>query len=216
MHAKLKWKVDIICIPSGFRSDLSNTPFRDQLYKAVTFTPEDPKTLIFAAASNRGFSSEITYPGCLSKYSKLICLFAAAGDGDPQTLRLNPAAVPKTYNFSLLGEGIKISPKDRPCRGTSYSTAIAAAIAASIMDFANHSDTRGKIRDVRYLREVEGMTSVFASMTAVLKDGYHILEPWKLMKHYENKSLTILELRQEICRNISRALCERNSRSYLF
>ncbi|KAK6449439.1 hypothetical protein FP744_10005689 [Trichoderma asperellum] len=160
IHAKMKWKVDIKCIPSGFDLDLSHPPFRDQLYDAVTATPElksDPKTLIFAAASNDGFGSEITYPGCLSQSSKLICLFSTAADGDPERPGFNPAAVPNTYNFALLGEGIRIDEYDKESvRGTSYSTIIAAATAAYIMDFANHSDVKDKIPEVRYLREVDG------------------------------------------------------------
>jgi hypothetical protein len=218
MHAKMEWKVDIICIPSGFNPDLPNPPYRTQLYTAVTANPRhesDPRTLIFAAASNLGLTSEITYPGCLSKSSKVLCLFSTAGDGDPDRPGFNPAAVPNTYNLALLGEGIRIDPKDQPIRGTSYSTIIAGAIAAYIMDFANHPDTEGKIRDVWYLREVEGMTSVFASMSATKKNGYDILEPWKLIKHYQNRALSKTELRQEICRNISRALGDRNSRRYL-
>lgn len=214
----MKWKVDIICIPSGFDLDLSHPPFRDQLYDAVTATPElksDPKTLIFAAASNDGFGSEITYPGCLSQSSKLICLFSTAADGDPERPGFNPAAVPNTYNFALLGEGIRIDEYDKESvRGTSYSTIIAAATAAYIMDFANHSDVKGKIPEVRYLREVDGMTSVFASMTAIVKNGYHVLKPWRLMGYTQGTSLSREEHRQEIRRSISKALSERYYRRY--
>lgn len=172
------------------------------------------KTLIFAAASNLGLSSEVTFPGCLSQHSRLICLFATAGDGDPNSPRFNPAAVPQTFNFALLGEGIKIEPDDKPVSGTSYSTMIAAAVAAYIMDFANHSDILGKIHDVRYLREVEGMTSVFASMAAVRTNGYHIVEPWKLMDYDRYISIDRASQRQEICRRISEALRKRNKRQY--
>ncbi|KAL7924540.1 hypothetical protein ACQKWADRAFT_311310 [Trichoderma austrokoningii] len=148
LHAKREWKVDIICLPSGFNLHAPNPSIRDGLYDALTST-EGVKTLIFAAASNLGLGSQVTFPGCLSQHSKLICLFATAGDGDPDSPRFNPAAVPNTCNFALLGEGIKIDPDDQPIGGTSYSTVIAAAIAAYIMDFANHSDTIGKIEHER-------------------------------------------------------------------
>ncbi|KAL6904002.1 peptidase S8/S53 domain-containing protein [Trichoderma evansii] len=217
MHAKVKWKVDIICIPSGFNPYPPNQRIRDELYDAVTATPVDSKTLIFAAASNLGLSSEITYPGCISQSSKLICLFSTTGDGDPESPGFNPAAVPNTYNFALLGEGIKIDEgNEKLVRGTSYSTAIAAAIAAYVMGFAGHSGTKDKIRDVRYPREVEGMTSVFASMTAVIKNRYHILKPWKLMDDYQDTSLSKKERRQEICKNLSKALRKRDSRRYSY
>lgn len=214
MHAKTEWKVDIICIPSGFSQYPRNPSFRNELYDALSATSEGVKTLIFAAASNLGLTSEITFPGCLSKHSKLICLFATAGDGDPESPRFNPAAVPHTYNFALLGEGIRINPKDPPIGGTSYSTVIAAAIAAYILDFANHSDMKGKIDDVRYIREEEGMTSVFASMTAVNKNGYDILEPWKLMNYYQGGKSDRTERREEIRGNISDALRKRDRLRY--
>ncbi|KAL7969998.1 hypothetical protein HDV63DRAFT_404576 [Trichoderma sp. SZMC 28014] len=210
LHAKRQWKVDIICIPSGFSHRPSNISFRDELYDAVSATAEDVKTLIFAAASNLGLTSEVTFPGCLSQSSKLLCLFATAGDGEPS--RFNPAAVPGAYNLALLGEGIKINPEDQPIGGTSFSAVVAAAIAAYIMDFANHPDVKGKIDGVRYLREVEGMTSVFASMTAVQKNGYHILEPWRLMNYDRYKSMEITDQRKEIRRNISEALGRRDKR----
>ncbi|KAH8598650.1 hypothetical protein B0O99DRAFT_684037 [Bisporella sp. PMI_857] len=215
-HAKKHWKVDIICLPSGFNPDLRNPPYRDQLYNAVIATPvdkSDPRTLICAAASNLGFASKVTYPGCLSRSSKVLCLFSTA-DGDPDRPGFNPTAVPNTYNFALLGDDIQIHPQDQPTRGTSFSTIIAGAIAAHIIDFSNRSDTKDNILDVWYLREVEGMTSIFASMKTVKKNGYHILEPWKLKEHYQSKALDRKELRQEICRNISKALRTRNDRDY--
>lgn len=214
MHAKMEWKVDIICIPSGFSPHPSNQCFRDELYDAVSATSEGVKTLIFAAASNLGFASEVTFPGSLSKHSKLICVFATAGDGDPESPRFNPAAVPNAYNFALLGEGIRINPGDPPIGGTSYSTIIAGAIAAHILDFVNHSDVKNKIRDVRYLREVEGMASVFASMTAVKKNGYDIIQPWKLMEHDQGIKSIREEQREDIRRSISEALWKRDRRRY--
>jgi hypothetical protein len=207
----MEWKVDIICIPSGFNADLRSPPYRQQLYTAVT---SDTRTLIFAAASNLGFASEITFPGCLSKSSKVLCCFSTAGDGDPDRPGFNPAAVPNTYNFALLGEGIQIDATDQPIRGTSYSTIIAGVIAAYILDFANHPDTKDKIKDAWYLREVEGMTAIFASMSNVKKNGYDIIEPWRLGRHHRPEGLSKKELRQEICRNISKALGGRNSRGY--
>ncbi|UKZ57518.1 hypothetical protein TrVGV298_011376 [Trichoderma virens] len=210
-YAKMEWKVDIICIPSGFNADLRSPPYRQQLYTAMT---SDTRTLIFAAASNLGFASEITFPGCLSKSSKVLCCFSTAGDGDPDRPGFNPAAVPNTYNFALLGEGIQIDATDQPIRGTSYSTIIAGVIAAYILDFANHPDTKDKIKDAWYLREVEGMTAIFASMSNVKKNGYDIIEPWRLGRHHRPEGLSKKELRQEICRNISTALGGRNSRGY--
>lgn len=214
MHAKIEWKVDIICIPSGFSHYPSNLSFRDELYDAVSATPDGVKTLIFAAASNLGFASEVTFPGSLSKHSKLICLFATTGDGDPESPRFNPAAVPHTYNFALLGEGIRISPKDPPIGGTSFSTIIAGAIAAHILDFTNHSDMKNKIQYIRYIREVEGMTSVFASMTAVRKNGYHVIQPWKLMENAQGIKSDKEDRREDIRRKISEALSKRDRRRY--
>jgi len=210
----MQWKVDIICLPSGFNPDPS--PHRIALYNAIVATTGDKpdhRTIIFAAASNLGLTSSVTYPGCLSQSSKVLCLFSTA-EGDPDRTGFNPAAVPNTYNFALLGEGIVLGPGEQPIRGTSFSTIIAGAIAAHIIDFSNHSDTKDHIRDVWYLREVAGMTSVFASMKVVKKSGYHVLDPWILMRHYGPKTLSKWELRRKICENISEALGNMYSRRY--
>ncbi|KAL7936517.1 peptidase S8/S53 domain-containing protein [Trichoderma chlorosporum] len=212
IYAKREWKVDIICIPSGFDPNAQEQPYRHQLYRAVTAAPEhesDPTSLIFTAASNLGFNNQVTFPACLSTSSKVLCFFATNGRGEPA--RFNPRAIPRTYNFALLGEGIQIDPMDPPIGGTSFSTMIAAAIAAYIMDFANHPETMGKIKDVQYLREVEGMASVFASMCWGERENYHVLSPWLLGIHSETVELSREENREAICRNISRALQDRDS-----
>ncbi|CAN9361975.1 unnamed protein product [Alternaria alternata] len=219
-HAKSVWKVDVICIPSGFNQADRFRPYRDSMYEAVVARPsqEDglsrPGSLIFAAASNLGLASSVTYPGCLSKSSKVLCFFSTSADGNPNTPGFNPAAVPSTYNLALLGEDIRIDPNDKPVRGSSFSTIIAGAIAAHILDFSNHEDVRDQITDVRYLREVEGMTSVFASMRSVKSNGYLVLEPWNLQAHNRREELDVSELRQEICRKLSDALASRDSRKY--
>jgi hypothetical protein len=143
-------------------------------------------------------------------------LFSTSADGSPIAPGFNPAAVPSAYNLALLGDGIPIGPNDEAVRGTSFSTAIAAAIAAHILDFSNHKDVRHQITDRRYLREVEGMTSVFASMRSVKQNGYLVLKPWKLLAHARPKELDRRELRQEICRKLSDALTSRDSRKYDF
>lgn len=212
------WNVDVICIPSGFDPDRS--VHRDSLYQAIVARPSDqngqPRSsaLIFAAASNLGFTSEITYPGCLAKVSKVLCFFSTSADGNPKRVHFNPAADPGSYNFALLGEDIQISPNEKPVRGTSFSTIIAGAIAAQILDFSNHDDVRDQITDIRYLREVEGMTSVFASMLSVKTDGYFVLEPWKLQGHSRRENLGKMETRKKICGKLSDALASRFSRNY--
>ncbi|KAH8721548.1 hypothetical protein GQ44DRAFT_687256 [Phaeosphaeriaceae sp. PMI808] len=215
-----RWNVDVICIPSGFNQDDRSPPYRDDLYEAIIAKPSNkngqlcPRSLIFAAASNLGFTSNITYPGCLSKSSKVLCFFSTSADGNPNKPGFNPAAVPLTYNLALLGEGIEIDPNSDPVRGTSFSTIIAGAIAAHILDFSNHEDVRGQITHVKYLREVEGMTSVFASMGSAEVNGYQVLEPWTLKAHNRPEELDRKELRQEICRKLSDALASRDSRKY--
>jgi hypothetical protein len=209
MHAKTEWKVDIICILSGFNLYPSNPSYRDELYDAVSAASEGAKTLIFAAASNLGLRSEVTFPGCLSIHSKLICLSATAGNGDPESPRLNPAAIPNTYDFAFMGERIQIYPEEELIGDTFYSAIIPAAIAAYLMDFANHPDVKGKIEYAKCLREVKGMASILASMTAHRKNGCRILNPWKLMGDDQYVSSERTEKRQEIRRNISDALRER-------
>lgn len=171
-------------------------------------------SLIFAAASNLGLASSVTFPGCLSMSSKVLCFFSTSPDGNPNTPGFNPAAVPSTCNLALLGEDIEISPNEKTVRGSSFSTIIAGAIAAHILDFSNHDDVRDQIKDAKSLREVDGMTSVFVSMQSAKSNGYLVLEPWNLQAHNRPAELDVRELRQEICRKLSDALAIRTSRKY--
>jgi hypothetical protein len=194
-------------MPSGFKtpSTAVNEAISDALHA---------KTLIFAAASNLSNFTSITFPGLLFQTFRLLCMFSTTAGAKP-TCHFNPAALKKArFNFAILGEGINVPPVQcgaiqKPLYGTSFSTIIAAGVAAQIADFSSHPDVRGKIDDVGSLYQVEGMSAVFAQMVSAVDNGYHCLTPWKLLGGLSIESTSEEDIRADICKKISSALTTR-------
>jgi hypothetical protein len=93
-----------------------------------------------------------------------------------------------------------------PHRGTSFSTIIAAGVAAQILDFSRRQDVRGKLQDRRGLQQVDGMSAVFAQMVFAKENNYHCIAPWKLLGGMGLGAHLEEEIRDEICSTISTAL----------
>lgn len=160
--------------------------------------------LIFSAASNYGNFTPITFPGRLYRFGTLFCMFSTNAAARCLT-DFNPTPEPNvnTASFAILGEDITISGKT--VSGTSYSTAIGAALAGHILDFARHQDCRTRIRHRHYLTKVEGMAAVFSKMSERRQDnGYTFIVPWKLLPRHKNIERGVQ--REHICETISRAL----------
>ena len=166
------------------------------------------RILVFTSPSNYGNFSSATFPGILYTVNKVFCMFATTAEVKPSPL-YNPAVVRKaTYNFAILGDNVMIPPLKEPLDGTSVSTVIGAALAARILDFSRHPDTRIYIKDAKYLRGVEGMSEVFAEMVDDPDNGYHCMSPWKLLPN-DHEEQPMEELRIEVSRRISNALKKR-------
>ncbi|KAF2120733.1 peptidase S8/S53 domain-containing protein [Lophiotrema nucula] len=194
------WGIDVICLPSGFESE----------YQPITNAISDAKhakILIFAAASNYGNTAGIFFPAWRFRYFDLFCLFSTTAGAKPASL-FNPAPVDDAFNFAILGEDIQL-PDTAPLNGTSFSTIIAAGVAAHILDFSMHPDTRSKIPSNETLRQVDGMSAVFATMS-VRENKYHCLTPWTLLGGMTPQEYDEEEIRTAICQTISEALKNRN------
>lgn len=102
-------------------------------------------------------------------------------DGDYQALRAYPEPSHRGNNFAVLGKDVEVIPgSGSRVSGTSVATALAAGLAAGILDFARHTDSRKAGCDPRKLRTKAGMTAVFR-MISRLDEQYQCIVPsWLL------------------------------------
>lgn len=118
---------------------------------------------------------------------------------------MNPQPDPESRNFAVLGEDITIHHFREPVSGTSYSTAIAAAIAGQLLDFSRQPDVRQRMVKAAELRCLEGMTAALSLMTLGKgPHGYSCLRPYRLIENYSGMARA--EKRNRICDKISEAL----------
>jgi hypothetical protein len=202
-HAKDTWKVDIIVIASGFKSE-------DRDMEIAIDDVRNAHILVFAASSNYGNVVDIAFPGRLYRDLKLMCIFST----DPNARALpnfNPSVLPDArYSFAILGENIVLPYAEKPLSGTSFATVIGAAVAGRILDFSRHKENHESIRSVEKLNTVEGMSAVFARMVkGAVDNGYHCMAPWKILPPGipgEGEMKKRLRERADVCETISRAL----------
>lgn len=193
--------MEIIVIPSGFQAE----------YEAVMRAIEAAKharILIFAAASNYGNMTRIAFPGRLYRFGTLFCMFSTNAEARCFP-HFNPTADPKamTASFAVLGQDITMPGTENALSGTSYSTAIGAALAGHILDFARHPDCRARIRRGQHLSRVEGMAAVFSRMSREgLDNGYRCVVPWELLPFDDDELHGRDVRRRNICNIISTAL----------
>ena|SRR5437764_10336697 len=162
----------------------------------------DNNVLIFASAST-GHDTQIPYP---ARLHHVFCIFAT--DGNVRVSNFNPPPRPSTLNFAILGENVKLRQWKDPVSGTSVSTAIAAGLAAALLEFAHQPDARKVIGDegLRNMGSMEGMAAVFKLMSTYHRDnGYDCLVPWDLLPSDVSKKKPETT-RRVISENISMAL----------
>jgi hypothetical protein len=187
-------------MPSGFAQH------NEKMYSAI-MEAIYARILVFAAASNYGNLASVAFPAHLYTVSKVFCMFSTTAEVKASPW-FNPTAIRKgNYNFAILGHNVILPPLKEPVEGTSVSTMIGAALAARILDFSRHPDTRAHIKDADHLKEVEGMSEVFAEMVDDPDNGYHCMAPWKLLPEIADRQIS--EARIEISRRISNALAKR-------
>lgn len=189
--------VDIISMSFAFRGEQSD------IDKAIRAAQKREKgVLMFAAASNNTAleMEPVGYPATFT--SCVICINSSTADGEKS--KFSPDGVNGQPNFSAIGENINAAWSTsnmnqsitrcseglyRMISGTSSATAIAAGIAALILDFSR-KDIQGfnddELRDwnpqKHKLWYTEEMRAVMGKcMTHSYEDHrYNFIQPWRL------------------------------------
>ncbi|KAG7416801.1 Minor extracellular protease Epr [Fusarium oxysporum f. sp. rapae] len=128
--------VDIISISAGFRN------YSKELDDAVT-RAKAAGVLVIAAASNWQNTNTVAFPA--RHNLSTMCIYST--NTGNQSSSFNPEPRADTQNFAILGEGFQHPDQRRNERmsGTSMATAVAAGIAARIVDFSRQRDNRASI-----------------------------------------------------------------------
>jgi hypothetical protein len=134
-------KVDVINLSFGFPSFDS----RLQPIRSAIDTARQNKVLVFAASGNDGGNQPCAWPAKLHEVDKVISISASDSDGNASGF--NPTSSPD--RICTLGEAVPSCVADVSRSGTSFSTPIAAAIAAIVLGFvdnaANYEDDAGTL-----------------------------------------------------------------------
>lgn len=138
--------------------------------------------LIFAAASNWGHQNGVAFPAQASDY--VFCIFSYGSDVRGKSVFTNPDAQLNTVNFAMLGEDVAIHPDKDAVKGSSVATALATGLAARILDFARHTDSRDAGCDAERLHKMPGMKAVLQRIaTQAQGETFLCIQPALLWKH---------------------------------
>ena len=141
---------------------------------------ETAGVIIFAAASNYGGNTGRGFP---ANTDRVLCIHAADGHGEKSGM--NPSVKMWSENISTLGVAIQSSLEDDVyLEGTSYSTPVAAGIAANILRFVQHSAQDHKLSEDQCMEAFSrtGMRNILLAMSEP-RDGYDYVTPWRKMWH---------------------------------
>lgn len=162
-------KVHIINISAAINETKS-------IYEAID-KAEGQGIIVFAAASNNGANTPRAFPASMDKV-----LAIHATDGYGKSSNMNPNPLEDSPNFSTLGESIPSPLKEGELlpSGTSFSTPIAAGMAANILTlveacFDGSEEDDERLRDRAFKRE--GMGRIFKKAASRGPDGYRYVCP---------------------------------------
>lgn len=197
IHWAIEQDTDIISLSLGFKTPYKDieTALREAIHPKSRTAGARPR-LIFAAAANWGFNRGLAFPASMKG---VICVHATSGNGyDGQ---INPGASSDHHhqNFPVGTLGITIESLWRGNRvwlkGTSYSTPIAAATAANLLDLA-----RRRLGNSSALESYRGMKAVMALMCADNHSGsYPYFAPWLVYeKHVDMYSRERIETTEQL------------------
>ena len=175
--------VDIISMSFGYQVEnyVIKNAIRDAFHRGI---------ILFAAASNSGVNPRfpVAFPANLRQ---VICIHSTDGDGNP-----SPRNPPATLDCSLavLGEGVAAawpsrlftdrSDLQRVASGSSVATAIAAGLAALVLEYAAQADAGlAKVQGWQRLRHCDEMRKVFMNM-ARERDNYQSVAPSSLFDYH--------------------------------
>ncbi|KAG5796697.1 hypothetical protein H9Q69_004272 [Fusarium xylarioides] len=148
--------VDIISISAGFRN------YSQELDEAVT-KAKAAGVLVIAAASNWQNTSTVAFPA--RHNLSTMCIYST--NTGNQSSSFNPEPRMDTPNFAIIGEGFQHPDQRRNERmsGTSMATAVAAGLAARIVDFSRQKDNRASIFRAQDVGKLPGMLAIFSAMS---------------------------------------------------
>ncbi|RBR10309.1 hypothetical protein FVER53590_11628 [Fusarium verticillioides] len=168
-------KADIVSMSFGFDTEPS---WKDEMDNAIRSAYQSNK-LLFAAASNYGANKRRTYP---ANATTVFCIHATDGNGNKSGM--DPIPLNNCANFTTLGVAVPCGHSNGSesfLSGSSYSTPIAAGIAANLLDQGRVLQRDGILNaeECNRLHGYDGMKRVFELM-ACKTDGYDYLAPWNL------------------------------------
>ena len=165
------------------------------------------RIIMFAAASNNGGNQDVTFP---ARRDEVICIYSTDGQGNSSGCNPTGPKGSNGYHFATLGAAVKSAwPRHLPgghtskrMTGTSFSTPIAAAVAACILEFARMH----RIADDLYklLRSREGMLLVLPQM-ADKRDFLDYILPWKLFASYRTAAKILDQIQDPLEKRIRMA-----------
>lgn len=146
----------------------------DELAKAI-LNAHAQNILMFAAASNDGAHS--VAPAFPARHHNVFCIYASDGMGN--SIRGNPTARPYNYNFCTLGEAVEsawpraLSQEPWKARrsGTSFSTPLAAGLAAFVLLYAQ---SIMPLEDALKFKQYDKMREMLYYMS-IPRAGYNVL-----------------------------------------
>jgi len=167
-------EVDIISISAGFVDD-------DNYLREAIRRANAKNVLTFAAASNWGnLEAGVAYPARIKDH--VFCIFSSNGALKAMSSAMNPEPRKGADNFAVLGEDIDLDPGLPPVSGTSVATALAAGLAARILDFARHTDSRAAGCSAEQLGTRASMRAVFERIS-MQNQKFKCIAPWLLWEH---------------------------------
>ncbi|RMJ15230.1 hypothetical protein CDV36_005140 [Fusarium kuroshium] len=183
MAEAIRWaiskKVDIISVSAGFEGKCNNE--LEAQIKMATAGGAEPEILVFAAASNWQNISGVAYPASMA--DRVICIFCCNGGLKPSR-NWNPDPRAHAANFTMLGEDVELDSGERLSGGTSVSTALAAGLAAKLLDFSRQPDVQSWMSKASRdkMRTKAGMSAILKEMSRNnVSEGYQCVAPWEIL-----------------------------------
>ncbi|OTA94291.1 hypothetical protein M434DRAFT_30071 [Hypoxylon sp. CO27-5] len=165
----IKKNVDVITLAIGFETvQHAVVEAIDRAYRRGI--------IIFSGASNRRNVKSVCCPANVT--DKVFGIFSTDA-GIRESRSLNPTKL-NPNSFAIFGEDVELDQRSPLVRGTSYSTSIAAGLAALLLDFVQQEQQRPDAAKLFNFKNQLQLTRVFQEM-AKKDNGYYCLQPWKLL-----------------------------------
>ena len=176
-----EWKADIISTSFGYKKD------KPKIKKAIlgSVLSRSEKILYFAAAANFGVREPEMFP---ARFASVISMRGSNANGffpdfNPPP-REDEAIVYGTLGVDVPGASIRPDGKQVPKSGSSIATAVAAGMAAVLLEYATWKMQEGGDSGIlRKLKTQQGMLAMFRSLAvrSLHNEGYLCVSLQKLL-----------------------------------